>query len=535
MAQGYLALILHSHLPYVRHPEYTDCLEEEWLFQAVSECYAPLSAMLRRLERDDVPGSLAISFSPTLCEMLRDHLLRERCKRYIEDRRELTEKEVRRLAGTPYEDTARMYRQHYRMLCKDFVHDENLELLKGFAELEDAGRVELMTTAATHALLPLTSTPESRAAQVEIGCRNFHRHFGHRPSAIWLPECGYHPGLENAVADSSLKTFFVDSHAALLAQPRPRAGVFRPFETPSGAVACARDAASSRDVWSKDEGYPGHPAYREFYRDAGHDADYHYIEPHLHEDGVRRPVGMKYHRITGPAKALDQKEPYDPAAAAEQARQHARHFVRRRLAQMERIQPYCDAPPVAVAPYDTELFGHRWLEGLTFLETAFRTVAQHGDKLALTTPSRYLSDFPAVDRCQPGTSSWGFGGFFELWIEPSNDWIYPRLHEAEEQMVRLARQFPSASALQRRALDQCAREMLLAQASDWPFLMSVGSFEEYAAQRVRRHLKTFKTLHREIIQDTIDGEYLSRVEAQDNVFPEMDYRVFEGAPAEQRD
>lgn len=525
MATGYIALLLHSHLPYVRHPEYEDCLEEEWLFQAVSECYAPLLSMLRRLRRDDVPAPLTMSFSPTLCEMLRDDLLRERCKDYIRNRLELAEKEVHRLAGTCHEGTARMYRRHYRMLCRDFVQDEDLDLLGGFSELASGGRLELITTTATHALLPLLMSPEARSAQVETASRNFHTHFGRNPSAMWLPECAYQPGVENALQEHGIGAFFVDSHAALLADPRPTAGVFRPFETPSGAVVFPRDAASSRDVWSKDEGYPGHPAYREFYRDAGYDADYDYIKPHLHRDGVRRPVGMKYHRITGPVE-LGQKKPYDPAKAREQAERHARHFVQQRLAQMKEVQRHCDGPPLVVAPYDTELFGHRWLEGLTFLETVFRTAAEHDRRLSFTTPARYLSEYPPTERCLPSTSSWGFGGYFDLWVAPENDWIYPRLHEAERQMVRLARRFHTPAPLQRRALDQCARELMLAQASDWPFLMSVGSFEDYAARRVRQHLKTFKTLWDELFQNEIDEEFLSRVEAQDNVFPEMNYQVF---------
>ena len=533
MEKGYIALVLHSHLPFVRHPEYEDCLEEDWFFQAVTECYAPLLSMLRRLQRDEVPFHLSISFSPTLCEMLRDHLLRERCKNYIRNRLDLVEKEVRRLEGTPLQDMAHFYRRHYRRLWEDFVQNEGLQLLNGFAELARAGSLDLMTTAATHALLPLLDSSETRTAQVEAACRNFRRHFGCRPAAIWLPECAYEPGIENILVDCGLRTFFLDSHAALLGRPTPQAGVFRPFETPSGAVAFARDAASSRDVWSKDEGYPGHPVYREFYRDAGHDADYDYIRPHLHRDGVRRPVGIKYHRITGPEE-LDQKELYEPGRAMEQAREHARHFVQERLAQRKEVLPYCDAPPLAVAPYDTELFGHRWLEGLTFLETVFRTAAEH-EELAFTTPSRYLSDHPPSDRCRPGTSSWGFGGFFNLWINPSNDWIYPRLHDAGRLMVRLARRFQSPPRLQERALNQCARELMLAQASDWPFLLSVNSFEEYAARRVRGHLKTFNILAHELTSNAIDEQYLSRVEAHDNLFPEMDYRVFAGAVAHCKD
>lgn len=524
MAKGYLALILHSHLPYVRHPEYPECLEEEWLFQAVTECYAPLLFMLRELERDGVPFRLALSFSPPLCEMLRDELLRERCTGYVASRLELAEKELRRTGGTPYFPAARMYRDHYRRLWDDYVERDGCELLAGFTRLAREGAVELMTTTATHALLPLVATAEARRVQVEAGCRSFREHFGFRPRGMWLPECAYQPGVEDLLAASNVRAFFVDSHAALLARPTPTAGVFRPFRAPSGPVAFARDADSSREVWSCEEGYPGHPAYREFYRDVGHDADYQYVRPYLHRDGVRRNLGLKYHRITGRV-GLDRKEPYDPAAARRKAEEHGRDFVRKRTAQVRRVRPHTDAPPVVVAPYDTELFGHRWLEGLKFLESVFRTVAG-SDELALTTPSRYLEYHPPEQRCRPGTSSWGYGGYFELWINATNDWIYPRLHRAEEQMVGLARAFPSPTPLQKRALDQCARELVLAQASDWPFLMSVHSFEDYARGRITKHLQTFRTLRKELYAGAVDEEFLSRVEDQDGIFRGMDYSLF---------
>jgi len=527
MASGYIALVLHCHLPYVRHPEHEEFLEEDWLFQAVTETYVPLLMMFERLKRDGVPFKITLSITPTLCEMLEDSLLQKRCVRYIERRRELLEKEVVRTAGTPYHAAAQMYREHFRRVGAAYIEQYNCDLLERFSRLECAGYAELIASPATHALLPLMVTESARAAQVEAGCRNFEKHFGHRPKAMWLPELAYEPGLEETLCNSGLESFFLETHAALLARPAPKAGIFRPLRTPAGPVAFARDVESSRQVWSAQEGYPGDPDYREFYRDLGYDADYDYIRPYLHPDGVRRNLGIKYHRITGDVP-LGQKAPYDPGAAARRAEQHAEHFLAARKEQIRCLYPYVGGDPLIVAPYDAELFGHRWLEGIKFLETFFRKAATDGREVRFTTPSQYIRENPRLQVCSPAASSWGDGGYFEVWLNGSNDWIYPHLHEAEERMVCLASTYAGADGLSRRALNQCARELMLAQSSDWAFLMTVKSSQTYAAERVRAHIARFNALYDQIRCGHVDEAYLASIEAQDNIFREIDHTLYRG-------
>jgi len=533
MVEGYLALLLHCHLPYVRHPEHEDFLEEDWLYEALAETYVPLLDMLEQLTETGVAFRLSLSFSPTLCEMLSNALLRQRCVRYLERRIELAAREVARLRGTPFADTARMYHDHYQRVHSVYVGRFGCDVLRGFASLADQGRVELIASAATHALLPLLTTPEGLRAQVELGIANYRKHFRREPRGFWLPECAYSEGLDSLLAEYGIRHFFVDTHGLLLADPRPPYGVFAPLSTPSGTFAFGRDYESSRQVWSAEEGYPGDPAYREFYRDLGYDAELEYVRPYLPAEGVRRYLGLKYHRVTGDVP-LDSKEPYDVAAASRRAVCHAEHFVQQRVRQVHAVSAATGLAPMIVAPYDGELFGHWWFEGVQFISAVLREVARRPE-LSCVTPTQYLRKCagPGKSALQPGTpamSTWGDRGYFDMWVNGSNGWVYPALSRAENAMVEVAAQHPQSDGLLSRALNQCARQLMLAQGSDWAFLMSAGTARDYAERRFGDLLERFDALHSQVLAGRIDPACLGDCEGRDDAFPEMDYRLFCPAP-----
>jgi 1,4-alpha-glucan branching enzyme len=532
MARARLLLVLHCHLPYVRHPEHEDFLEEDWLHEAVAETYVPLLRLLEGLTADGVPCRVTLSFSPTLCEMLTDELLGRRCARYLERHVALAEGELARTEGTPFAETARLYRALYGEAQEAWGQRGGAGLLAGFGELAAEGRVELIGSAATHALLPLVATPQARRAQVAVGLRSFRKHFGGRPRGFWLPECAYAPGLDGLLAGFGLGYFFLETHGLLLATPRPPLGVFAPLRTPAGLHAFGRDFASSHQVWSAEEGYPGDAAYREFHRDLGFDAEMDYLRPYLHADGVRRHLGLKYHRVTGDVP-LGEKSPYRPREAQARARAHAEHFVAERLRQADRVRTAAGIDPIIVCPYDAELFGHWWFEGLDFLEAVLRLAAGRRE-LTWTTGAECLDAEPGPLPEQAGTparSTWGDGGHFEVWVNGSNDWVYPRLHAAEREMAALVAANPAADGLLRRALNQCARELMLAQSGDWAFLMYAGTARRYATQRFEQLMGRFDELSRQLRAGRLRRDFLEQCERGDGAFGEMDYRVFapEGA------
>src|SRR5207247_156694 len=190
---------------------------------------------------------------------------------------------------------AHMYHARFVRAREVFVNQYGNNLLRGFRRFFEAGKLELITCGATHGFLPLmTVNWNAMRAQVELGAREFERHFGKRPQGIWLPECGYVKGVEKLLQDSGIRYFFTDTHGVLHAEPRPRYGVYAPILCADTTVtAFARDTESSKQVWSAIEGYPGDYNYREFYRDVGFDLDYEYLRPHLHQSGIRSHLGIK--------------------------------------------------------------------------------------------------------------------------------------------------------------------------------------------------------------------------------------------------
>ncbi|MDH7579161.1 MAG: DUF1957 domain-containing protein, partial [Bacillota bacterium] len=254
---------------------------------------------------------------------------------------------------------------------------------------------------------------------------------------------------------------------------------------------------SSKQVWSSQEGYPGDYEYREFYRDIGYDLDFEYIKPYIHPDGIRTHTGLKYYKITGKVD-LSQKEPYNPWRADEKAAVHAGNFMFNRQHQIMHLSSMMERPPIIVAPYDAELFGHWWFEGPTWLEYLIRKIAFDQEIIEMVTPSDYLQRFPCNQVAVPCSSSWGNKGYHEVWLCGANDWIYRHLHMAAGMMVSLANSRRGAKGLLRRALNQAARELMLAQSSDWAFIMSTGTMVEYAVRRTKTHINNFLGLHDQI-------------------------------------
>ncbi|ACA59557.1 MULTISPECIES: glycoside hydrolase family 57 protein [Thermoanaerobacterales] len=524
MAKGYLALVLHAHLPFVRHPEHSYSLEEKWYHEAVTETYIPLIWGLERLLNDGVPFKLTVSLSPTLLSMFGDPFLQHRYLQHLDRMLELADREVHRTRGTPYHETALMYHGRLHGARNSYAHRYGKNLILAFKKLFDTGRVELITSAATHGYLPFMMVhPAAVRAQIEIGVNTFRQCFDRDPAGLWLPECAYIAGLDEILREYNIRYFFTDTHGLLFASHRPRFGIFAPIYCPSGVAAFARDVESSKQVWSAKEGYPGDFDYREYYRDIGFDLDFEYVKPYIHPNGLRVHTGFKYYRITGTG---NHKEPYVPKWARARVDEHAGNFIFNREHQVRYLSGVMDRPPLIVAPYDAELFGHWWFEGPEWLESIARKIAYDQDTVELTTPSEYLKCFPCNQVAVPCSSSWGNKGYHEVWLNHTNDWIYRHLHWAAEQMTALARDYPHADALERRALNQAARELLLAQASDWAFIMATDTMVEYAVRRTKTHLLNFKGLWHQVREQRIERHWLEELEDKNNIFPEIDYAVY---------
>lgn len=524
MFKGYLCLVLHGHLPFVRHPEFEDFLEEDWLYEAITETYVPLISVFEGLVNDGIDFRLTMTLSPTLISMLGDPLLQERYLKHINKSIELAAKEMERTAWQPgFKDLARMYFNKF-FHARDTFLKYNRNLTFAFKKFQELGKLEIITCGATHGFFPLMDVCRASVrAQVKVAVNHYESVFGRKPSGIWLPECGYHPGHDEIFKEAGIRYFFTDSHGVLHGSPRPKYGIFAPVYCKGTGVACfGRDLESSKQVWSSIEGYPGDHNYREFYRDIGFDLEYDYIKPYIHPDGVRINTGIKYYRITG---AGNNKEPYVENWAREKAAAHAGNFMFNRQKQASYLNDLMGKPPIIVSPYDAELFGHWWYEGPMWLDFLFRKIACDQDEIRLITPSEYLLENPRNQVITPSLSSWGYKGYSEMWLQGSNDWIYRHLHMASQRMSELVKIFPRADGLRKRALNQALRELLLAQSSDWGFILGTGTHTSYAIRRTKEHLLRFTRLYEEIKSNGIDEGWLADIEYKDNIFSGIDYRV----------
>ena len=510
MAAGDLALVLHAHLPYVRSNE-PGSLEEDWYFQALQECFLPLLAVLEaaaanRLQRP----RLTLGLSPTLLSLLADRQLNARFLPWIALRQELLLQ-----APEGLEAAAAHLGQQLAAVVRQW-DQIGAELIPRFQRLQQLGVLDLITCGATHGYLPLLrQVPEAVRAQLVTAVREHERLLGQRPLGIWLPECAYYEGLDEQLVACGLRYSVLDGHGLLHALPRPRYGVFAPICSPAGAAFFGRDSSATLPVWSAREGYPGDGAYREFHRDLGWDLP----EAELTGHGIRsrRPLGLKLHRVTAQGCPLEQKQPYEPAIAAKRIEHHAAAYLEGRAEELTGLASSMERRPLLVAPFDAELFGHWWFEGPQFLAALFRQAESAG--VRLVTLREALSGDEPLQVCRPSPSSWGQGGYHDYWLNDTNAWVVAEWQRASQAMVRRVQQGVGSEA-QRGLLTQAGRELLLAQSSDWSFILRAGTTTELAKERIERHLDRFWRLIDAIDNGTeLPAQWLKAVSIEDGLFP----------------
>ena len=539
--KGYVSFVLHAHLPFIHHPESDDYLEEEWLFEAISETYIPLLINFQKLEEEKVDFRVTMSMTPPLLNMLDNKLLQEKYIKYLETHIELAQKEIIRTKENAKENELALY--YFNRYSNDLHIFKDIyacNLIQGFKHFQDIGVLEIITCGATHGYFPILYVNEKMIrAQIAIGVQTYEKHFGRKPRGIWLPECGYVPESDKYLKEFGIEYIITESHGILYADPTPIYGTFAPIVSPEGIIAFGRDIESSRQVWSSINGYPGDVNYREFYRDIGYDAPYDYIKPYIACNGVRVNTGIKYYRITGKDCPKDY---YNVQWAQDTINKQTGHFFDSRVNQINTLASLTTNPPIILCPYDAELFGHWWYEGPDWLYTLFKKIYYDESNFSLITPSEYIDKYPMMQISTPCRSSWGANGYSEVWLNPTNDYAHKHLHETGDRMVQLAQKFsnlknekPATPKLKKekelkiRVLNQCARELLLLQSSDWLFIITNGTMVDYAKKRIKDHVGRFTKLYHALIDDKFDKEFiafLEDIEEKDCIFPEIDYLIY---------
>ena len=565
--QGFLTLTLHAHLPYVvNHGTWPHGME--WLHEAAAETYLPLLRVLANLERDHIRFNCNLNLSPILLEQLCHPIFIAEFPKYL-DRKIVAAREdeafFNQSGETHYAGIARFWQHFFNQALSDFnSFDRNI--IQAFRHFNDIGLIDIITSTATHGYMPLLGTDESMRAQVRTAVDTHVRHLGKHPRGIWSPECGYRPagfwnypvanddaspiapgfdriGVEQALAESDLEFFFVDTHlvedskhvnspyhllhGATPISPHieqiasaPHRSLYQPYYvngTYGGPEAnCPpvtvfpRDPRTGVQVWSGDAGYPGDANYLDFHK-------------------KRWPGGHRYWRVTGSKIDMGDKEPYYPHEAAERIKSHADHFVH--LVWEAIHSAFSDSlPPILCAPFDAELFGHWWFEGIQWLEAVARNLHDHDSGIQLISCAEYLDKYPRAGAIVMHEGSWGAEGTNQVWLNPETSWTYTHIYAAE----LYTREVCSAglwydSPLGKRILQQLCRELLLLESSDWQFLITTGAARDYAEIRFLTHNDQFNDVKAiwKTFQSTnsITPEQdtrLAEIELRDSIFPDID-------------
>ena len=509
---GQLAIVLHAHLPYVRKNE-KNSLEEDWLFQAILECYIPLLQSIESSKNENpLNTKLTISLSPTLLSLLDNKQIQETFPSWIKTRNaflnELPQKEKNASAFL------------MKNLNEKYLYWQKCsgKLIEKFRALYKSGNLDILTCAATHGYLPiLRENPKTVKGQINTAIRCHENFFGSKPLGIWLPECAYYENLDEILFNSGIRYAILDGHGILNATPRPRYGVYAPICSRKGVAFFGRDSESTLPVWSAKDGFPGDRVYREFHKDLGWELPV----SKLQEKGISstRPLGLKFHKITDENKPLGKKEFYLESEAIRKTEEHADAYLLARSLQLEKLTLSSSFSPLLVAPFDAELFGHWWYEGPIFLKNILKNSSKYSIKL--TNLKEFLIQKPNLQICDPSPSSWGQGGYHNYWINDANAWIVPEITKAGSTFVDLCKKKFNKELLS-RILNQAARELLLSESSDWSFILRAGTTTELAKERIERHLFRFWKLVGMIKNNTDSNlEFLEDIEKEDNIFPNI--------------
>lgn len=551
---GSFVLMLHSHLPFYRKAGMWPFGEEN-LYDCMVETYIPLLNALNELREEGIQAKITVGLTPILTEQLADAYLQEGFIKFIKGRIEAIDEDMARYPDPKIPNSDHLgflsgyYKHFYTKALNDFTDKYQKNLVQAFKELQDAGCIEITTSGATHGFLPLLGTDESIQAQIKTGVESYKKHFGRTPKGIWLPECAYRPAqeqpdletgkptlrpaIEAFLFEHGIQHFFTEHHAiegSATSDIRRDFGIYRdiqyiplPQRGETGlttheaywlkdypVAVIGRNNRASFQVWSAAHGYPGDGLYREFHRKDSNS-------------------GMKYWRLTSKDTELGDKMLYDPALAQNQTKTHADHFVSLVYDILKEQYNKTGKRNLVMVSFDTELYGHWWFEGVTWLKHVIKMLHEC-DGVDMETSSEFLQNNPPQQAINLPESTWGQGGHYWVWHNQHTAWMWPVIHQCEVRMRKLVQTHQNENDPNKvKVLNQALRELLLLQSSDWPFLVTTFQAKDYAIERFEKHVEFFNQLCEMVEKDQIDLDKLAASQSVDNPFPNIDFRWFESA------
>lgn len=527
---GKFTFVLHSHLPYVlNHGKWPHGVD--WLTEAACETYIPILNALNELVAEGYSPKLTIGLTPVLTEQLASPIFKEAFRSYLQDKIEYAKKDqiyFTKIGDNHCLGLAKFWEKFYSSTKSDFENKYQQDIVNAFKKLSDEGYLDIITCGVTHGYFPLLYRDESIQAQVKAAVATHEKHYGKKPKGIWLPECAYRPqykwqapisgstplspylrkGVEEFLAENGIEYFLVDSSLTIGGKAE---GVYNqrydalqmllnqqefitekqidftktPYEIylvesthnplKKPVAIFTRDPETGLQVWSGDHGYPGDGLYLDFHKK-------HFMS------------GLRYWRVTGSKIDLAEKQVYDVLPTEKQVELHAHHFTTLIYNILDNYHNKTENIGMLTAPFDTELFGHWWFEGVNFLKQVLKNVLKSG-VIELTTASEALESLKPTKVISIPEGSWGEGGEHYVWLNDKTEWTWKHIYDDENRMYEVVNKYAdSTDPNLNKILKQAARELLLLQASDWQFLISTISAKEYSATRFVNHHNMFNKL-----------------------------------------
>ena len=560
---GKFVLVLHAHIPYVvshgNWPHGTD-----WLAEAAAESYLPLLRILLELEDEGIAPKITLGITPILAEQLADKVFHDELSRYLSMKIEAAEQDLRFFRDAGESHLARLSENwiaFYTQIREDFENRYNRNLLNGFREYLDKGFLDIITCGATHGYFPLIGEDACINLQVKTAVETHKNHFGRAPKGIWMPECAYRPGyawkrpisnefsqkpvkrhgIEEFLIENGLEYTFIDSHLLkggqaigayadrfeglrLLLQQIEKVRTVREIKDLSpytlyglpssryperGITMFTRDPQTGLQVWSGEHGYPGDGWYMDFHK-------------------KRFPGGLRYWRVTSSKCGLGDKDVYSPDEVEGRLEENASHYVDLIHRQLEEYKNSTGSPGILTAPYDAELFGHWWFEGIRFIKKLYQKLHMSA-LVSPATAAEAAELYPPELSVTIPEGSWGEDGFHYIWLNKNTAWTWRDIYRDELTVLELVKQAHEInSPVFTEVVTQVVRELLLLHASDWQFLISTWSARDYAEMRFANHHSAIGRLveianrvrENDFLSDA-DKFYLEEMKKRDHPFPEL--------------
>lgn len=530
---GSFCLVLHSHLPYViNHSEYPH--GEHWLFEAAAETYLPMLDLIGEVALHQAHPGLTVGLTPVLLEQLAHPHFKAKFPEYIAERIAWAKKDQREFDSRGDKHMAYLAQrwQQWYQHWGDLFEKIDRDIPRAFADRAREGHIEILTSNATHGYMPLLLEDSCVRAQIRAGVASSQRILGIKPTGMWLPECAYRPagewyppvvygdrrgrfGVDHLVADEGITHFFVEGHLLdrEFRNPLLPMGVLGPHGDQT-CVAFGRHAEICEHVWSGSIGYPAAGEYLEF---------------HKKHHGTEKAPGLRYWKVTRSQSDLGAKDPYYPDDVPGTLHRHVRHFCDQVRRTLRNYRSHSNSPAVVTACFDSELFGHWWFEGPRFLRDVLLEL-NNDPAIDVVTAAEYLERHPPQHSLHMPEGSWGDGGDHRVWLNDKTYWIWEMEYRAENMFGRLTYNLPwRENAEIRRALELAGRELLLMQASDWPFVIYTQGAVDYGIQRFCTHAERFEHMcdNAEHIAEgrplsELDQLHVRDVELHDSVFENVD-------------